>query len=273
VSDLNPQGKQMADESMIRTLDAQASAIWPQELKVLARYRLPAGPRILDAGCGTGEAASRLAEHFPLARVLGIDIIDSHLALARAKFCDLAPRLSFERGDLFEISSADDSFDLTVCRHVLHSIPHADRVVAELVRVTRPGGYLHLIAEDYGMLHFERAALDPRKFWNVMPEEFGAATGTDLFIGRHAFGLLAAIGMEEITVDYAIVDTLRVPRATFASMLEAWRDGFSAAIGESTSVTCAEAQAYFDQMISQVRDPLRYAAWMVPILSARVPMG
>jgi hypothetical protein len=29
--DLNPQGKQMADESMVRNLDAQARAIWPQE--------------------------------------------------------------------------------------------------------------------------------------------------------------------------------------------------------------------------------------------------
>jgi ubiquinone/menaquinone biosynthesis C-methylase UbiE len=134
--------------------------------------------------------------------VLGIDIIDSHLALARTRFGHLAPRLAFERDDLFSISSPDHCFDLTVCRHVLHSIPHADRVIAELVRVTRPGGYLHLIAEDHGVLHFERGALDPLQFWNVMPDEFGATTGTDLFIGRHAFGLLAAIGLDEVTVHY-----------------------------------------------------------------------
>src|SRR5262245_61154812 len=79
MTDLTPQAKQMADESMVRNLEAQARAIWPQEVPLLQRYRLPPDLRILDAGCGTGEGASRLAEMFPLARVLGVDIIDSHL--------------------------------------------------------------------------------------------------------------------------------------------------------------------------------------------------
>ena len=38
---LNPQRSQMADESMVRTLRAQAEAIWPQELPLLRRYGLP----------------------------------------------------------------------------------------------------------------------------------------------------------------------------------------------------------------------------------------
>jgi ubiquinone/menaquinone biosynthesis C-methylase UbiE len=201
VTDLNPQAKQMADESMVRNLAAQARAIWPQEVPLLRRYTLPAEPRILDAGCGTGEAASRLAELFPQARVLGVDIIDHHLELARSRYARLAPRLTFEHQSVFELAAADRSFDLTVCRHVIQSIPHPDRVIAELARVTRRGGYLHLIAEDYGMLHFQRGALDPRDFWHVAPTYFEAATGTDLFIGRNAFGILAAMNLEEITVD------------------------------------------------------------------------
>jgi ubiquinone/menaquinone biosynthesis C-methylase UbiE len=272
VTDLNPQGKQMADESMIRTLEAQTKAIWPQEAPLFRRYAMPATPRILDAGCGTGEATSCLAELFPRAQVTGIDIIDAHLARARERFAHLAPRLSFERGDVFAISTPNRVFDLTVCRHVLHSVPYVDRIIAELVRVTRPGGYLHLIAEDYGMLHFERTANDPRKFWNVVPDELARAMGTDMFVGRRAFGLLAAAGLQEITVDYVIVDTVRVPRSTFASMLEAWRDGFVEAIGEFTSIPRDQALAYFNEMISQVRDPQRYAVWMVPVLSARVPV-
>src|SRR5579859_6189917 len=136
VMDLNPQAKQMADESMVRTLDAQVRAIWPQESRLIDRYVLPAEPRILDAGCGTGEGAWRLAEHFPQAQVLGVDIIDEHLELARSRFDSLAPRLSFEHRSVFGLEIPDHQFDLTVCRHVIHSIPHPDRVVAELVRVT-----------------------------------------------------------------------------------------------------------------------------------------
>jgi len=271
MTDLNPQAKQMADESMVRGLDAQARAIWPQEMELVRRYQLPDEPRILDAGCGTGEGSSRLAELFPRAQVLGVDIVDDHLALARSRYANLAPRLSFERQSIYELHANAGSFDLTVCRHVIHSIPHADRVIAELVRVTRIGGHLHLISEDYGMLHFQRGALDPRDFWHVGPAEFGASTGTDLFIGRNSYGILAAMHLEEIKVDYIVVDTLRVPRETFAAILTAWRDGYSQSIGELTPMSEGLARQYFDQMIDSIRDPLGYAVWMVPVVSARIP--
>ena len=57
--DLNPQAKEMADESMVRNLAAQADAIWPQEQLLFHRYALPVEARILDAGCGTGQEARR----------------------------------------------------------------------------------------------------------------------------------------------------------------------------------------------------------------------
>ncbi|HWZ55857.1 MAG TPA: class I SAM-dependent methyltransferase [Verrucomicrobiae bacterium] len=270
MTDLNPQGKQMADESMVRNLRAQARAIWPQESGLFHRYALRADARILDAGCGPGEGSSRVAELFPRADVLGVDIIDASLDLARSRYAALAPRLRFEHQSIFELREADRTFDLVVCRHVIHSIPHPERVLAELVRVTRPGGYLHLIPEDYGMLHFQPAALDPRDFWHQVAPAFAAATGTDLFIGRNIFSILAAMHLEQITVDYVVVDTLRVPRETFASIIEAWRDGYSDAIGEYTKITSVAARSYFNQMITNILDPLGYAVWMVPIVSARV---
>jgi len=273
LTDLNPQAKQMADESMVRNLDAQARAIWPQEAPLIRRYALPSDARILDAGCGTGEIASRLAELFPQSHVLGIDIVDHHLDLARARYEGLAARLTFEHQSVFELSACDCSFDLTVCRHVLHSIPHPDRVIAGLVRVTRPGGYLHLIPEDYGMLHFQRGALDPRDFWHQVAASFGEATGTDLFMGRNIFGILAAMRLENLSVDYVVVDTVRVPRETFAAILEAWRDGYSESIGQLTPITRESAVAYFNQMIANVRDPHGYAVWMVPVVSAQVPLA
>ena len=271
MTDLNPQAKQMADESMVRNLDAQARAIWPQEVALLRRYALPDEPYILDAGCGTGEGASRIADLYPRARVLGIDIIDPHLELARRRYARLSARLTFEHQSVYELRASAGTFDLTVCRHVLHSIPYPERVVAELVRVTRRGGYLHIIAEDYGMLHFEHAAFDPSDFWHEVPASFGAATQTDLFIGRNIFGIMAAQPLEQITIDYVVVDPLRVPRETFASILEAWRDGYAEPIGELTRVSREAAVAYFEQMIASVRDPHGYAAWMVPVVSARVP--
>lgn len=273
MTDLNPHAKQMADESMVRTLDAQARAIWPQEIPLVRRYDLGPEPRILDAGCGTGEIASRLAQEIATARVLGVDIIDSHLEMARQRYRHLAPRLSFEHQSIYELEAADGSYDLTVCRHVLHSIPHPERVLAELVRVTRPGGWLHSIPEDYGMLHFQSAEPDPRDFWHESPVQFGIATGTDLFVGRNTYGILVELGLTDITIDYIIVDTLRVPRETFARILAAWRDGYAEVVGQTTRFSSQEATAYFDRMIDNIRDPRRYAVWMVPVVAGRVPVA
>ncbi len=271
MTDLNPHHQQMADESMVRTLDAQARATWPQETPLLLRFALPPEPRVLDAGCGTGEGASRLAELFPGSRVLGVDILDHHLALARRRHAGLGARLAFEHQSIYELAARAGTYDLTVCRHVIHSIPDAPRVLAELLRVTKPGGWLHLIPEDYGMLHFPVHDLDVRAFWHETPQRFGAATGTDLFVGRHAYGHLRDLGLLDITVDYLVVDTARVPRETFAEIITAWRDEYVQAIGEVTRFSANEARAHFNQMIADIHDPRRYAAWLVPVVAGRVP--
>jgi ubiquinone/menaquinone biosynthesis C-methylase UbiE len=269
--DLNPQAPQMADEPMLRTLAAQAAAVWPQEEILLRRLGLEGPLRILDAGCGTGEGASRLARLFGEAEVLGVDVLPGSLALARSRHADLAPRLRFEQRSIFDLGLPDRSFDLVACRHVLQSIPHADRAIAELVRVTRSGGRLHLIAEDYGMIHFTPRDLDPDAFWPAAPADFGAATGTDMRIGRQTPGILRRLGLAGITVEYLVVDTLRVPRETFAAIWEAWRDGYVEAIGERTRFSAAEARAHFDDQIATLRDPDGYAAWIVPVVSGVVP--
>ena len=271
MTDLNPQREQMSDESMVRNLEAQARAIWPQEIELVRRYRLPEDIHILDAGCGTGEGASRFAELFLRSQVLGVDILDHHLELARERYARLAPRLSFEHQSIYELTAADNVYDLVTCRHVLHSVPFPERVLAELKRVLRHGGVLHLIPEDYGMLHFERRPPIPDEMWQVAPVKFGEKTNTDLFIGRHAYRHLVELGFQEITMDYVVVDTMRVPREIFAAILEAWRDGYVQPVSEVTGWPPERVRGYFDQMITNIRDPEGYAVWHVPVMSARVP--
>ncbi len=266
-TDLNPHARQMADESMVRTLAAQAEAIWPQEEPLFRRYEPLAQARILDAGCGTGEIASRLARLHPAATVLGVDVLDPPLEIARRRHGGLAPRLRFEKGSVFGLDFPDGTFDLTVCRHVIQTIPEPERALAELVRVTRRGGWLHVLAEDYGMIHFPPRRLDPFAIWPEVPRQFGRGTNTDLFVGRRTWSILRALGLEQIAVDYVIVDTLRVPRETFVAIWTAWRDGYVDAIAERTRLSGEEARAHFDDQIATLRDPACYAVWMVPVVS------
>lgn len=267
----NPQASAMADESMVRTLAAQAEAIWPQERGLLARLELPDRSEVLDVGCGTGEWLVRIAADRPRARLVGIDVHEPHLELARALCHELGPRASFEVGDAFALARETASVDLCACRHLLQAVPEPRLVLRELVRVTRPGGWLHLVAEDYGLILSEPCAVDADRFWRSGPIAFGQRTGTDLRCGRRAYGWLRELGLEEIRIDYLVLDTLRVPRALLVAILEAWRDGYTDIIARNTALPRAEVAASFDAVLASFRDPDAYGAWLLPVLQARIP--
>ena len=265
----NPQHSQMADESMVRNLAHQAEAIWPQEIDIFRGYALTGALTILDVGCGTGEITARLAELYPKARLVGVDLIARHLELARDRAAAFGARVVFQEADAFALPFADASFDLVVCRHMLQAVPRPHDAMAEMVRVLRPGGRLHLLVEDYGMIHMHPTRLDADRFWMEGPPAYGAAVGTDLHIGRTGYGRLRALPVEGIAQHFVVVDTLRVPRETFAGIWEAWRDGYVDVIGTYTRFTSDQARDLFDDMIACIRNPDGYAVWQVPILTAR----
>jgi len=269
--DMNPQAREMADESMVRNLAAQAAAIWPQELPIVRGHALPAAPRILDVGCGTGEITSRLAEELPAARVVGVDIIDEHLALARRRYAAVGDRLTFQHGDAFALPFDDGAFDLVVCRHMLQAVPQPERVLGELARVARPGGALHLVVEDYDMIHAAPTRIDVSEFWHGATRAYGEATGCDLHIGRDAYQHLRRLGLADIRYHYVAVDTVRVPRDMFAAIFEAWRDGYVDNIAHYWRRTPAEVRDYFQATIDCIRDPAGFALWLVPVVTAKKP--
>jgi SAM-dependent methyltransferase len=268
-----PQAAQMADASMVRTLAAQAEAIWPQEAPLFARYRLPRDARVLDAGCGTGEATVRLAALLPGAELLGVDLLEPHLERARTRAAaeGHGGRVTFERRSIHDLGLPPASFDLAVCRHVLQAIRSPERAVAELVRVTRPGGVVHLLAEDYAMIHFTPGRLDAAALWPAAAQRLGAATGTDMLVGRRVPGMLRGLGLEHVSVDYVVVDNLRVARETFAAIWSAWRDGYSDLLAQQLGWTRERVAAHFDDQIATIRDPLGYAVWLVPVVAGRIP--
>lgn len=98
--------------------------------------RYAAGGRVLEVGCGTGLILRRVA---PLAaEAVGIDISPGMLAQAAAR------GLNVVQGSATELPFDDASFDLVYSFKVLSHVEDIDRALAEMTRVTRPGGRLLL---------------------------------------------------------------------------------------------------------------------------------
>ncbi|HEX9050592.1 MAG TPA: methyltransferase domain-containing protein [Anaeromyxobacter sp.] len=268
--DRNPQRAQMADESMVRNLAFQARAIWPQEAPLFRRYTLPEAARVLDVGCGTGEIASRLATAMPRATVVGVDVLEGSVALARERHAPLAPRLAFAQGDAYALAFPDASFDLVVCRHVLQAIPDPERAVAEMRRVARPGGWMHLLLEDYDLLQASPASEGLARFWEL-PRTFARASRTDMHVGRRGLALLRGAGLVDVREDDVVVDTLRVPRDVIAGIIEAWRDGYTEVLARHAGMPASKVRGWWEEMLEVIRDPGGYFVWRVPVWSGRVP--
>ena len=113
----------------------------------LALEDVPLPRRVLDLGTGTGVVALALAERYPEADVVGIDLSPGMIEEARTKVPpELERRLRFEVGDASALECPDGDFDLVVLSNM---IPFAD----ELARVVEPGGTL--------VLSFSRGAETP----------------------------------------------------------------------------------------------------------------
>lgn len=127
---------------------------------------------VLDAGCGTGRFSVELERVG--ARVVGLDIDMDMLAIAARRLAG-----SVVLGDIERLPVRDGVFDVAAAVTVLEFAPHPDRALAELVRVTRPGGRVVV------------GALNRRSPWGVLHRRRGGAwAGARLFTTDE----LAALG-------------------------------------------------------------------------------
>ncbi len=110
---------------------------------------LPAAARVLDAGCGTGLLTLALMRALRRpARISAVDLSAPSLLKARQAVGSARPELphkvSFTQGNVLSLPFADGAFSFVVTSGALEYVPLADGL-AELARVTAPGGYfLHL---------------------------------------------------------------------------------------------------------------------------------
>ena len=117
------------------------SIFTPWAERLVEHANLQEGDRVLDVGCGTGIVARRAAAHIgEQGTVIGIDINEEMLEVAKTVASDLTPTVEWRQGDATALPFPDEAFDAIFCQQALQFVDDPAVALREMHRVLAPNG-------------------------------------------------------------------------------------------------------------------------------------
>jgi SAM-dependent methyltransferase len=177
-----------------------ARVMAPSTTELLDRVGIAQDADCLDVGCGGGDVTLELARRARAGRVVGIDLDEAKLEIARAEAREAgADNIDYRCQDLRDLDLGS-AYDVVHARFVLSHLVDPQAAVNGLVRVLRPGGALIVV-------DIEKAATlcePPHRSFERYIELYtltARARGVDPDIGRRLPGLLAAASCRPVRVN------------------------------------------------------------------------
>ncbi|HEY8293436.1 MAG TPA: methyltransferase domain-containing protein, partial [Thermomicrobiales bacterium] len=142
----------------VRYLDATRATDFYQEIKGRSYdlLALGAGDHVLDLGCGTGDDVVALARRIgPTGRAIGVDASATMIAEAHRRSAELALPVAFFQGDAHHLAFPDATFDGCRAERLLQHALDPQAILAEMVRVAKPGARIVVWESELDMLVFD----------------------------------------------------------------------------------------------------------------------
>ncbi len=124
-----------------RAMSLGRDMAWKRRLTA-ALPELPA-PVCVDLACGTGDVSCMLAHRYPRGRVIGLDLTEKMLVLARKR--RHSENLSFVQGDMGQIDLPSASADIVTGSYAVRNAPDLRAALTEIRRILKPGGTVGLL--------------------------------------------------------------------------------------------------------------------------------
>ena len=120
----------------------------PITLPVMEKMRLAATDNVLDVGCGSGWLARRLAKRVPEGRVVGMDVSDEMIRVARRTSLD-CENILYATGEVGEIPWDANFFNHVISVESAYYWPEPAAGIGEIFRVLRPDGAAWILINYY----------------------------------------------------------------------------------------------------------------------------
>lgn len=164
------------------------------------------GNRILDVGCGEGLAEVAIGrQHISQIRLFGVDRDAAKAAQAKRAVESHNQRVQFAAGDAARLPFRDGAFDSTFCVAVLQHVNAPEAAVAEIARVTAPGGRIVLVEPDNAARYAycsvragRQAFICAGRFFAALADARGETT--DAMVGPKGAAMLTQADIESLDV-------------------------------------------------------------------------
>jgi SAM-dependent methyltransferase len=200
-------------------LERQADELAPESSSLLDRVGLASGQSAIDFGCGPRGVLELMWDRVkPGGKVVGLDADPSHVTMARERVAMLGlTGVEILLGDARHTALSSDMFDVVVARCLLITVPEPTTVLAEMVRLACPGGWVASLEPDTECVicYPPHPAFD--RLCEIFPIAF-SRNGADPHMGRRLVELyrragLIEIGVEARTAVYPVGHSRRTVRA------------------------------------------------------------
>lgn len=212
-------------------LDALAELIRQHKQRTYTWMHIQPGHAVLDVGCGPGTDTLALAEMVgPNGRVVGVDVDAAMIAEAdrRAEQAGRGAWCHHQQADATALPLETGVFDACRSERLFQHVHNPAAILAEMARVTKPGGWIVVLEPDWGTLSVDTPQVEiERRLARVLAEHMT----NNGYAGRQLYGLFKRQQLSEITVElYPLFLTSYVQFRYAAVMERIERDALAAGL-------------------------------------------
>jgi ubiquinone/menaquinone biosynthesis C-methylase UbiE len=223
---------------------------------------LKAGYRIIDLGCGSGTDTIPLAKFVGhTGKVIGIDADNQMITIANknAKEAGVSDVVIHRQYDAMSLPFDSDYFDACHTERLFQHLLNPEKVLSEMVRITKPGGWLVASDTDHSSLSIDNSVIDIEwKLRRFRTDKFKGG-----YAGRQLYRLFKRQNLSDITVELFPFFSTDYRSTRYFALLD---EGERAAI-DTGVITEEELQSWHENLEQADEDGTFFASFTMTVIA------